>query len=59
MNEYIDAQCKQMIAMVRTFEHTCEVAARKDDGIVSTEEEKALKKIHAAGQKYIAQLSKI
>lgn len=59
MNYYIDAQCKNMIAMVNTFEQACTMAASKDDGTISKEEEKQLKKIHAAAKKFKDELSKI
>ena len=32
MNSYIDAQCRNMIAMVSTFEQACTMAAMKDNG---------------------------
>lgn len=59
MNYYIDAQCKNMIAMVSTFEQACIMAASKDDGTTSKEEEKQLKKIRAAAKKFKDELSKI
>lgn len=59
MNSYIDAQILNMIAMVRVFEHSCEYAAAKDDGKISREEEKQLKKIKGATQKFIKELESI
>lgn len=59
MNYYIDAQCKNMIAMVNTFEQACTLAAREDDGTISKDEEKQLKKIRAAAKKFKDELSKI
>lgn len=59
MNYYIDAQCKNMIAMVKTFEAACEIAAKTDDGKISKEEMKQLKKIQAAADKFKKELSKI
>lgn len=59
MNMYIDAQCKNMIAMVSTFEHACEMAAKQDDGKISKEEEKSLQKIRNAAQKFKVELGKI
>lgn len=59
MNHYIDAQCKNMIATVNTFEYACQLAATKDDGIISKEEEKQLKKIMSAAKRFKDELSKI
>ena len=44
MNTYIHAQILNMQAMVQTFERSCEMAAMKDDGKISRDEEKQLKK---------------
>lgn len=59
MNHYIDAQCKHMIAMVNTFEQACQMAITEDDGSISKEEEKALKKIRAASKRFKTELNKI
>lgn len=59
MNDYINAQCQMMIAQVSTFEHACELAAKKDDGIISKEEEKALKKIKKIATKFKLELGRI
>lgn len=59
MNFYIDTQIINMKAMVRNFEQSCRVAATKDDGKISPEEEKILKKINAASQKFIKELDKL
>lgn len=59
MNFYIDAQITNMKAIVKTFEQSCKMAATKDDGKISPEEEKVLKKISAAAQKFIKELDKI
>lgn len=59
MNFYIDAQIVNMKAMVKTFEQSCRMAATKDDGKISPEEEKVLKKISAASQKFIKELDKL
>ena len=59
MNIFIDAQCKNIIAMVNTFVQSCEMAARQDDGTLSREEEKTLKRIRAAAEKFNAELKKI
>lgn len=59
MNFYIDAQIINMKAMVKNFEQSCRMAATKDDGKISAEEEKILKKINIASQKFIKELDKL
>lgn len=59
MNYYIKAQITNMIAMTKTFEQSCEMAAKKDDDSISKEEKKALKKIKAATDEFIKQLEKL
>lgn len=59
MNDYIDAQILNMIAMTKVFEHSCEKAALKDDGKIDQEEEKQLKKIKNAARKFIKELNAI
>ena len=59
MNSYIHAQILNMIAMVRVFEQSCQSAATKDDGKISREEEKQLKKIKIASPKFIKELENI
>ena len=39
MNDYLEAQIKNMIAIVRTFENSCMMAARKNDGRIDSAEE--------------------
>lgn len=58
MNTYIHAQIMNMQAMVQTFERSCEMAAMKDDGKISREEEKQIKKIKAAAQAFCRELEK-
>ena len=59
MNAFIQAQCRNMIMMVKTFEQACKMAAQKDDGKISREEEKALMSITAAAEKFKKELTKI
>lgn len=59
MNTYILMQCRNMIAMINTFEQSCKLAAQKDDGTISREEEKILKRIHASADKFKSELTKI
>lgn len=58
MNIFIDAQCKNMIAMVNTFVQACEMASQKDDGSISKDEEKTLKRIKTAAEKFKAEIAK-
>ena len=48
----------QAATMVQTFERSCEMAAMKDDGKISRDEEKQLKKIKAAAQAFCKELEK-
>ena len=59
MNYHIDAQIINMKAIAKTFEQSCRMAATKDDGKISPEEEKILKKISAVTQKFIKELDKL
>jgi len=59
MNYHIDAQVMNMKAMVKTFEQSCRMAATRDDGRISPDEEKVLKKINAASQQFIKELEKL
>lgn len=59
MNSYIKAQILNITTMTKTFEQACEMAAMKDDGKISREEEKQLKKIHAASQRFRKELESI
>lgn len=59
MNSYIEAQIFNMKSMVKVFTQSCELAARKDDGQISKDEEKQLKQIKAAAEKFYKELDKI
>lgn len=59
MNHYIDAQIMNMKAMVKVFEESCKMAARKNDGTIDKAEEKTLKKISTATQRFIKDLENI
>lgn len=59
MNSYIKAQILNITTITKTFEQACEMAAMKDDGKISREEEKQLKKIEAASQKFRKELESI
>lgn len=59
MNEYINAQIINMTSMVKTFNHSCKMAAMKNDGAIDKAEEKQLKKINAACEKFLKELASI
>ena len=59
MNDYITAQITNMQTMVKTFEHSCKMAAMKNDGQIDKAEAKALKKIEAASKRFISDLEKL
>ena len=59
MNEYINAQIMNMTSMVKTFNQSCKMAAMKNDGTIDKEEEKQLKKIHSACEKFLKDLASI
>lgn len=59
MNTYIQAQILNMITVTKTFEQACDLAALKDDGAISPQEQKQLKKIKTASQKFRKELETI
>lgn len=59
MNSFISAQILNITTMTKTFERACEMAAMKDDGEISREEQKQLKKIKTASQRFIKELESI
>jgi len=59
MNSYIEAQCRNMAAIVKTFKTSCEMAAKQDDGTISKQEAKALDKINKAADVFLKELGKI
>ena len=59
MNYYIEAQIFNIKSMVRVFKQSCKMAAQKDNGQVSKDEEKQLKQIEAAAEKFCKELDKI
>ena len=59
MNTYIKAQIVNMIAMTELFKKTCHTAAFKDDGSLSKEEEKTLKRINKAADSFLKELNAI
>lgn len=59
MNDYITAQITNMQTMVKTFEHSCKMAATKNDGKIDKDEAKTLKKIEAVSKRFISDLEKL
>ena len=59
MNDYMDAQVKNMIAITKTFNQSCKMSATKNDGQIDKAEAKILKKIESAAQHFIKELEKI
>lgn len=59
MNVYIKGQISNMIEMSKTFEYACELAALQDDGVIDRTEQKQLKKIKIAAQKFRKELENI
>ncbi|MBR1409271.1 MAG: hypothetical protein IJ573_10330 [Clostridia bacterium] len=59
MNSYIKAQITNIIAMCNVFKQSCELAAKKDDGVINREEEKQLKEINKAVEEFKKRLEKI
>lgn len=59
MNAFMIGQIANMIALAKTFNQSCKLAASKDDGTINKEEEKTLKKLNTATDKYIKELEKL
>lgn len=59
MTNYIKSQCNTIITSVKVFEQSCQIAAMQDDGSISKDEEKKLKKISKASQQFITDIEKL
>lgn len=46
MNDYLEAQIKNIVTIVKTFENSCTMAALKNDGRIDSNEARQLKKIN-------------
>lgn len=57
MNHYIKSQTENMITMTKAYTNGCRMAAMQNDGQIDKDEAKALKKIEAAAQKFIKEIS--
>ena len=58
-NRYMKAQCKNMISVIAAFSQACELAALEDDGIRSKTEERELRKIRAAAERFRGELARV
>ena len=54
-NPYLKAQCQNMFS---AFSTACELAAYEDDGSLSKEELRQLRRIHAAAARFQAELQR-
>lgn len=59
MNQFIAGQCRNMIQSITLFKQSCEMAAKRDDGKVSKDEEKTLKQITKAAESFKTELEKL
>lgn len=59
MNSFIKAQILNITTMAQHFKQSCELAAMQDDGKISKSEEKTLKKINQATDRFIRELNSI
>ena len=59
MNPYIAAQILNAQAMAKNFDQACQQAAKQDDGKISKEEEKILKKVQSITARFIRDLDKL
>lgn len=58
-NQYLDAQCKNMLCVTAAFLTACNLTALVDDGSLSKEEERILQKIKAAAGHFQGELAKL
>lgn len=58
MNFYIESEKLNMANMLQHFLTTIEMAAMKDDGVISKEEEKEIKRLRKAADAFIKELNK-
>lgn len=59
MNIYIQGQIVNMQSFAKTFLFSCRQAALKNDGSIDRDEERLLKEIEKATEKYLSQLNKL
>ena len=59
MNSFIRAQIINITTMATSFKEGCHLGAWKDDGKLSKEEEKLLRKIDETTDRFIRELAKL
>jgi hypothetical protein len=59
INPLLKTEIGTQVMVVERFIKQCEMAAMKDDGVISKEERALLNKIAKASQKYVAELKKL
>lgn len=59
MNVYLQSELSNMISLVKSFEKVCYLSTKKDDNMISKEEEKQLKKIKKASKRFVKELTKL
>ena len=59
MNSHMVTQINHMLVSVQVFEESIKIAAQKDDGKISKEEEKVINRITKATTSFKNQLEKI
>ena len=59
MNVYMDNSIEAAIGYLKAFEQTMKLASMKDDGQVSKDEAKLLKRLNKATDKYIDELESL
>lgn len=59
MNPYIATHIFNAKAMAKNFEQACQQAAKQDNGKISKEEEKLLKRIHTITTRFVNDLDKL
>lgn len=59
MNLYISSQITNMRLLISSFEKSCRLAALKDDGKIDKTEERQLKEISKAYEKFIKSLESV
>ena len=59
MNPFIKSQITNIVTMTQAFKQGCQMAAKYDDGSISKDEAKTLKKIEAIADKFTSDLLKL
>ena len=59
MNQYLKSQIENMKVMTTAFKNACHLAVMQNDGQIDKQEEKAIKKIDAATQKFLKELDSV